>query len=105
MSPFEKFWSRLALAMSVKGLKGDGFQRERIALGYNVFPVVSKKCVSVVTSLINKYKTTRSLRGQPSALPAAFCRIFAGNGAESAGLLKETSASPRADPSFSESLF
>ena len=41
--PHFKFWSRLALDMSIKGLEGEGFQRERVALGYNVFPVVSKK--------------------------------------------------------------
>ena len=43
MSNVKKFWSRLALALSIKGLEGEGFQRERVALGYNVFPVVSKK--------------------------------------------------------------
>ena len=35
--------TRLGLALSIKGPLGEGFQRERVALGYNVFPVVSKK--------------------------------------------------------------
>ena len=50
-------------------------------------------------------QTARSPRGQPSELPAPFEEIFAGNGAGSAGLLKETLAALRAALNFSKSAF
>ena len=50
-------------------------------------------------------QTARSPRGQPSELLAPFEKIFAGNGAGSAGLLKETLAALRAAPNFPESAF
>lgn len=53
--------------MSIKGVWEEGFQRERVALGFNVFPVVSKKAFpkSLLRSIYAKLRALRAANRPP----------------------------------------
>ena len=84
---------------------GRGFPKGEGSAGLQRVSRCKQKSVSVLPCMSGLWQTARSPRGQPSELPAPFEEIFAGNGAGSAGLLKETLAALRAALNFSKSAF
>ena len=84
---------------------GRGFPKGEGSAGLHRVSRCKQKSVSALPCMFHVWQTARSPRGQPSELPAPFEEIFAGNGAGSAGLLKETLAALRAALNFSKSAF